>query len=302
MKKSITAGLFVTAITLSACSQVKAGTQAVEVDSYGAPTVSGCAAEETNPGITTVDLIRFPARQITWDANNEPGAERGPYIALSNPKDQAEMAIPVTLTFDLTTDCEKLKRFYKDYATKDSGWLDENGNSTDGWVKLLNYTISQPAEQAVIAITQKYDWRKVWNDDAVRVEYRDALQSRLQKESAARTGGEEFFTNFQVTVGKPYPTDQRLRDAVASQQSSQAEAAAKQTQATADANARRASAEADTQASMAEKAAKEAEAQKQLAEIAGFGTGPEAVDAWLRLQAIEKGITPWPSPIIAGAR
>ena len=63
----------------------------------------------------TVDLVRFPSRQITWDATGDKDAERGPYEALSKPKSpdpapgqqpgpdfstgQAEMAIPVTLTF-----------------------------------------------------------------------------------------------------------------------------------------------------------------------------------------------------------
>lgn len=300
MNKKLTAALAFATIGLSACSSVSAGQQAVEVDDWGDPTVSGCAKEETQVGTMTVSLFRYPARQISWDANNDPGAERGPYVALSNPSDQAEMSIPLTITADLTTDCDKLKQFHRDYGTKYQAWNDDDGTTSDGWTKLLNYVIGQPAEQAVISITQKYPWQKVWNDEAVRSEYKSDLQAQLPKESAARTGGTDYFTNFVVTVGKPSPTDQRLRDAAALQQSSQAEANAAQTKATADANARKASAEADLAAAKAETATAQQEALKKQAEIAGF---PD-VEAYLRDQCIKvaPNCTPWPQPIIAGAR
>lgn len=307
----IITGLAMAALT--ACSAVPAGQQAVEVDSWGAPTVSGCAGEETNPGTITVDLKRFPARQITWDANNDPGAERGPYVALSKPKSpppapgvdpgpdfssgQAEMAIPVTLTFDLTTNCDDLKTFYKDYATKDNGWLNDDGSSSDGWIKLLTYTISQPAEQAVISITQKYPWQKIWNDEAVRVEYKNALQARMPEDAAARTGGHQYFTNFQVTVGKPQPTDERLRQSISDQQSSQAAADAERIKLTADAEAQKSAANAQKDAAIAQQQAEVEKAKIVAAQIAGY---PD-VESYLRAQAIEKGISPWPSPIIAGA-
>lgn len=314
MNKRIITALAVSTIGLSACSQVPAGQQAVEVDAWGSPTVSGCAKEESNPGIITVDLKRFPARQITWDANDDPGAERGPYKALSKPKSppllpdqkpdanystgQAEMAIPVTLTFDLTTDCEQLKKFYKDYATKDNGWLNDDGTASEGWIKLLTYTVSQPAEQAVISITQKYPWQKIWNDEAVRIEYKNALQAQMPKDAAARTGGVEYFTNFQVTVGKPFPTDDRLRQSISDQQSSQAAADAERIKLTAQAEAERAAANAQKDAAIAQQQSEVEKAKIIAAQIAGY---PD-VEAYLRALAIEKGITPWPSPIIAGAR
>lgn len=285
---------------LAGCSSVGAGQQAVEVDSWGDPTVSGCAKEETQVGTMTVNLYKYPARAISWDANSEPGAERGPYIALSNPSDQAEMAIPVTITTDLTTDCDRLKDFHRNYGTKYQGWLNDDGVTSDGWKQLLNYVIGQPAEQAIISITQKYPYQKVWNDEAVRSEYKNALQTQLQKESATRTGGVEYFTNFVVTVGKPSPTDERLKAAMALQQSSQAEANAAQTKATADANARKASAEADLAAAKAETATAQQDALKKQAEISGY---PD-VESYLRAHCIRvaPSCTPWPSPIIAGAR
>lgn len=317
--RTLKMGLAALSLALAGCSQVPAGQQALEKDSWGAPTLGSCDGSQTNPGTMTVDLIRFPNRQITWDASDDKDAEHGPYLALSKPQSpllapgqtpdadystgQTQMAVPITLTFNLTTDCDKLKDFYANYATQDDAHLDDNGNQTAGWIKMLTRVISQPAEQAVIRITQKYPWQKVWNDETVRQEYQLALTSDLQKEAASRTGGKAFFTNFSVTVLKPYPTDQNLVNAVNAQQSSQANAAATQTKATADANARSASAQADTNAANAEIAAKQAEANKQRAIIAGYGEGPGAVEAYLRDECIKmSGCTMYgPSPIIAGA-
>ena len=316
MNKQFIATLGVSTALLAGCSQVPAGQQAVEKDSWGAPTLGNCDVGPANPGTFTVDLVRFPARQITWDANNDKGAERGPYVALSKPKSpplapgqqpdadystgQAEMSVPITLTFDLTQNCDQLKEFLSKYASKDNGWLDDDGNVTDGWIKLLNYTVSQPAEQAVISITQKYPWQKIWNDEAVRVEYKDALQKQMPKSAAARTGNVEYFTNFQVTVGKPYPTDDRLRQSISDQQSSQAAADAERIKLTSQANAERDAAVAQQQAAEAQRAAEVSKAQVKAAEIAGF---PD-VESYLRDQCIQKApaCTPWPQPIIAGAR
>lgn len=298
MKKSKWIVLPVVALIAVGCSKVGAGQQAVEVDSFGSPTVSGCAKEETQVGTMTVDLFKYPARQISWDATNEAGAERGPYDVLS--KDQAYMKVPLTIQMDLTTDCEKLKQFHRDFGTKYQGWLDDDGNVSPGWVQLLTYVISQPAEIALLSISRNYDYQSIWNDDKVRVEYQDKLLSELPKESARRTGGVEYFTNFQVNVLKPYPADEKVRNAKASEISAAADAKAKEIAATSDANAREAAAKANESAANAERASAEAEARKKAAEIAGYGNGPEAVDAWLRDQCIKKApaCTPWPQPII----
>ena len=290
------------AVAVVGCSSVGAGQQAVEVDSWGDPTVSGCAKEETQVGTVTVDLYKYPARQISWDASDDPNTtpERGPYDVLS--KDQTYMKVPVTIQMDLTTDCDKLKQFHRDYGTKYSGWLNDDGTPSQGWKDLLTYVVSQPTEIALTAISRNYDYGQIWNEETVRVEYQKKLLEELPKESARRTGGVAYFENFRVDVLKPYPADERIRNAKSNEISAAAEANTKKITAEADANAREAAAKAEERANVAEAAAQRAEAAKKQAEITGFGTGPEAVDAWLRSQCIQ---TPnctmyGPSPIIAG--
>lgn len=298
MKTRMALALAAVAVASVACSKVSAGQQAVEVDSWGSPTVSGCAKEETQVGTMTVDLYRYPSRQISWDATNEGGAERGPYDVLS--KDQAYMKIPLTIQMDLTTDCEKLKQFHRDYGVKYSGWLDDNGQVSQGWKDLLTYVISQPAEIALTAISRGYTYQDIWNLEEVRIKYQNELKDQLPKESARRTGGAEYFTNFQVNVLKPYPASDAVRGAKEAEISAAAEARKTEIAATADAKAREAAAKANEAAANAERASAEAEARKKAAEIAGF---PD-VESYLRAQCIKvaPSCTPWPQPIIAGAR
>ena len=266
------------------------------------------------------EWFRFPSREITWDANNDVGAERGPYTALSKPAStqpkpgepadpnfstgQAEMAIPVTITFNMTTDCEKLKDFFREYAVQDNGWLDSDGNVTEGWVKTLTRYISQPAEQTIVAVTQRYPWQKIWNDEEVRKEYVKTLKEELPKITADRTGGVSYFEDFQVIVYKPYPTNEDLRRNAEQIQANQAAADAERIRLTAQAEAQRAAAEAQQAAAEAQRAAEQARAGVRAEEIRAFGEGPEAVDAWLREQCMQIDTCHQydPSPIIAGAR
>ncbi|AER47511.1 lipoprotein [Mycobacterium phage Firecracker] len=305
---------------LTACAHIGPGQQAVGKDSWGAPTVSKCAVEESMVSDIGTDWYRFPARAITWDANNDPGAERGPYTALSKPAStppkagdkpdpnfstgQAEMAIPVTITFDMTTNCDDLKEFFRQYATQDGGWLDGDGNPTEGWEKLLTRVISQPAEQAVIVVTQKYPWQRIWNDDVIRSEYVKTLSEQLPKQTAMRTGGKEYFNNFVVQVGKPYPTNEQLRANAEQIQVNQAAAEAERIRLTSEAKAKEEAAKAEEAAATQQRLTELKKAEVRQAEIAGYGTGPEAVDAYLRDKCRQ---TPDchqydPSPIIAGAR
>lgn len=295
MKSKTIAPTALLAATLLGCATVEAGQQGVTVSGLGAPEVNGCMKEESHEFMVFDEVYRYPARDISWDASDDPNAapERGPYEVLS--KDQTYMKVPITVSMSLTTNCDDLKQFHRDLGTKYQAWTD------DGWTQLLNYVIGQPIEQTVLPISLGYDYQQLWNDPKVRDQYRDALQRELPEKAAKRTGGKEYFNNFIVTIGAPTPVDERLRNAKSGENAALAEARTAETKATADANARKKAAEAEADAANAEAAAKEAEARKRAAEIAGFGTGPDAVDAYLKWLAIDKGITPWPNPVVPGS-
>lgn len=291
----IVAALFSGAVLSSCATQIGPGQTAIKVDDYllipADPKVDGCIDPETSafnpPGGFTA--YRYPSRQISWDATGSPDSEADPTIVVSNATAPAELRVPVVITFDLTSDCGMLMDFHRDFGTKYQGWLDNDGLVTTGWVNLLRYVIGQPAEQVLISVAQKYTWREIWNDEKVRIEFQNALRDALPGASRARTDGREFFTNFQVTVMKPDPMDEGLKDAIIAEQKAIADARAAEAKGVADANAARAKADADVITAKAQtELARQVALQKQ-AEIAGY---PD-VEAYLRALAIENGQNPY---------
>lgn len=182
--------------------------------------------------------------------------------------------------FDLTTDCEKLKQFHRDLGTKYEAW---KGGADNGWIQLLDFVVGQPLEQTLLSISQKYTYQQIWNDEKVREEYRAEIEKALP-EASKRKAGNDYFTGFTVTIGQPYPQDERLVKLRADEQQALSEARTTEIKLTADANAREKAAQAELAAANAEVAAKEAEARKRAAEIRAFGEGPAAIDAYLREQ------------------
>ncbi len=312
MKMAAVAAMAV--IPIAACSvSTPAGVQAVKVKSSYVfpvnPTVEGCMAPEQNqlqyPG-NVFKTFNYPSRQISWDANEDKGAEAPSTVVVStaaNNEAPAELKVPVTVTFDLTKDCEKLKQFHRDFGTKYQGALDSDGNVTQGWIALVNYVIGQPLRNTLVSIAQKYTWRQIWNDDKVRIEFQQALTETLPKVSKERTNNVDYFTNFQVTVMKPDVVDPQLKSNIVAEQQAISHAAAVKAQGVADAQATQAKAEADVKAAKAQTEVAAQRALQKQAEIAGF----PSVDAYLRQQeidvkqsAVDKGLNPYPSPIIAG--
>lgn len=289
------------AAVLVGCTQIQPGWQGVSVDDWGAPSITGCAKEETQE-VTVLDSVyKYPARDISWDATSDQNAnpERPPYTVLSNSKDQAYMQVPVYLVFDLTTDCEKLKQFHRDLGTKYEAW---EGGKDGGWVQLLDFVVGQPLEQTLLAVSQKYTYQQIWNDEKVREEYRKAIQDALPA-AAEQKAGQQYFEGFTVTIGQPYPQDERLINLRADEQKALSEARTEEIKLTAGANAREKAAQAELAAANAEVAAKEAEARKREAEIRAFGEGPEAINAYLRDQCQRtQGCKQYdPAPVVVGA-
>lgn len=298
MNKKLITILAAAAVGLSACSyaNVGPGYQAVVVDGYWMiptdPVVKGCISPEKSQNEITNQVFQYPARQISFDATGGEGSERGAYEVTSNAKEPARLGVPVVFTFDLTTDCEALKRFHKDFATKyvkSEGKVDD----TPEWVQLLNYVIGQPAEVVLSQLSQKYTWREIWNDEKVRITFQEELLKRIPEASKQRTNGEQFFENFQVLVTKPWLLDQELQAAITREQQAIADAKATEAKGVAEANAALKKAEADVLAAEAETKVAQQQALQKQAIIAGF----PSVDAYLKALCIERNCNPF-QPVI----
>jgi hypothetical protein len=242
------------------------------------------------------EVFKYPARQIIWNASSDPTVKpnRGPYIVVSSAKGAAEMDVPVSVTFDLTQDCNKLKKFHSEFAAGYSGWLNDDGSESDGWKALVAHVIGQPLQDALNGVAQNYVWQDIWNNEEVRTKFREQIDQNLPAASKARTNGVEYFSNFQVTVLKPTPVNPGLKAAIEEQQRLVQVAQGIQAQGVAQANADKAKAEADVAAAEAQTRAAVQKALAQQAEISGYGS----VEEYLKQLAIKQGLNPFQPQIV----
>jgi hypothetical protein len=239
-----------------------------------------CLEPSTRSGFDPGDGYYFyPTRQISYEASAEENAERGRFTVVSD--DNAELYVPIRVTMQLDTNCDTLRKFHEEIGSRYAAYIrngeDENDDGEwnsadypDGWVNLLNDVVGKPLDATVDRIAQSYDWREVWNDEAVRVEMENEIEDSIEEMVNEQAGG-DFFTDFTVLVNKPDPVDEGLKQAIADEQN-----------AVAQANAAKAKAEADIATAEAQERLAKAKAEEKRAEIAGFG----GIEDYLRYMCI----------------
>lgn len=280
------------AVFLTGCSSASTGSDLKAVHysggAFSAKKYQDCLDPSTRTGFHPGDkYYAYPARQISYDATGGDAAERGRFISVSS--DNAELYIPVTVTFNLVSDCDTLRAFHEAIGTRFSAWFDPDGRSSDygqEWVDLLNFVIGKPLDQTLDRIVQRYPWREVWNDPDVKTILENEVTSNIETLVNRQAGG-DFFENFNVLVLKPDPVDENLVAAIADEQAGVAKAHAAEEKAKADEIA------AEAQEKLAV-----AQAKIKAAEISGYGD----IEAYLKAQCIQAGCNPFqPTYLVGGS-
>jgi len=212
----------------------------------------------------------YPTRQISYDATGGEDSESQPFTVVST--DNAELRVPATVTFRLQTDCKTLRKFHETVGARFNaafGGSDKSSDFSRDWIRMLNFVIGKPLDQALDRAAQGYTWRELWNDPAVKQKVEAEVSSSL-KTLVDRQADGDFFDDFSVLIQKPDPTNPALKDAVAEEQAAVAQANSE----AAKAKAQEAQAQADAAKARAQIAVAQAEAAKKRAEIQGYG-GPD---------------------------
>lgn len=224
-------------------------------------------------------------------------------------KDTQEIAVPMTVTFNLNTDCKPVtidgqeykggvfEVFHEKHGLKRHAYwnYDDEGDARPdgaprGWIALLGFAIGTPLDRAADVAARSYDWKTLTQDTGARAAFEKDLNTILQDRvdvqmTAPMVGGQQihFFENIHVTVGTPVPTNATLLKAVSDEQA-----------AIAQANTAEKKADADTKAANAEVAVAKARAAAQRAELDALGE-----DAYIKKYAIDHNVNPFPNPIVA---
>jgi hypothetical protein len=283
--------LIASVMLLSSCATASTGADMIALHYKGGATQAkkfeNCLPPSSRSGFDPGDAYYgYPVRQVSYDATGSESSESEQFKVVSN--DGAELYVPVTVTFNLITDCETLRKMHETIGSRYSAYYDASGSTSDsneGWVDMLNFVIGKPLDATLDRVAQQYNWRDIWNDPKVKAEMERAVNDSID-DLVNRQAGGEFFTNFSVLVQKPDPVNNGLKNAIAQEQTKVAQAKAQELQARAD------KARAEAQEAVAK-----AEAANKRAAIEGFKlqgmSADEAMEAYLKSQAIAKGINPW---------
>lgn len=287
--KKIVGGL-VPALLLTGCATVSTEPDMIALHYKGGilseKEFVNCLAPSKRSGFDPGDAYYgYPLRQVSYDATGGKDAEAEPFKVVS--KDGAELHVPVTVTFNLKSDCDTLRKMHETIGSRYNAYFEASGKTSDsnkGWVAMLNYVIGKPMDATLDRVAQEHNWRDLWNNPAVKAQLEQEVNENID-DLVTRQADGEFFESFSILIQKPDPVEEGLKNAIATEQTRVAEARAAEAQAMAD------KARAEAQEAVAK-----AEAANQRAAIEGFmlqGMSPEeAMRAYLESLMIEKGLNP----------
>jgi len=272
---------FALLLGLVAASSVNTGSNITALQIGGGPIedskIKRCIQAGTHENFNSPGdkYVYYPLSERDWDATGQRGADSDPMRSVSS--DNVEMEVPIVVRFSMVTDCTTLKTWYNEHGQRYGASLSDEGGITSGWDLALRKLVADPLDAQLDRIVQRFPWRQVWNDPAIKAEIEKQVSDQMETLVDRQARG-RYFEGFTVLVKKPSPIDKEL---VASINESQKLLAVSE-QAIAGARADVARADAEVKVARAQ-------AAKRRAEIEGYGS----TEAYLKALAVEKGLNPW---------
>lgn len=299
---TIAVGL-VAAMTLTACGGVNVSPQQTALHFGGgaiqAQEFKDCVKPSSRDNFAPGDKFYVYQTDLrSFDATGAEGDESAPIEVLS--KEKEVVRVPVTVSFNLKTDCKTLLDFHNTIGAKNwhdgKGAYNDGGKPGEGWRKFLNHIYVTPLNNTLDSLAEKISYNDLIGNEEVRRTLETAIQKNLPAEIAKRTGNKQFLENFEIQVLKPTLANQAILDAIAGQNAAIEQGRAAEAKAKADGAAAIAAAEAarlaaskNAEAARAQVAVAQAEAAKQRAACAAYGSAAECN----KRAAIDKGINPY---------
>lgn len=150
----------------------------------------------------------YPSGQRTFEYRDDgQAADSGSIVALT--KDNVELRTTGVVRFDLTSDCETLRKFHEEIGIKYEAKMDGNQTSV-GWNEMLQVYLQASLQRAVNEATQEFNWKELYNDTAVKAEWEKKVSELLPRFVQQSMDG-EYFENYSLTIQKPILPDDLLK-------------------------------------------------------------------------------------------
>jgi len=147
--------------------------------------------------------------------------------------DTTRMGVEYQLYFTLNQEEEIIREFHENLGVKTEAW------TVDGWRQLLVEYFEPQIERAVETAALNFSWRDLYSSEETRREFQSAVVKNVQTNLRDVIGNDYFcgpsYTTegdecgeFTFTVGKPYPLNGDIVNAVESEQTAAAATASQE--------------------------------------------------------------------------
>lgn len=143
----------------------------------------------------------YPKGQRTYAFSAD--GDTAPISVVSN--DNVTMTVSGVATFDLTENCEQLRKFHEQIGNKFKADM-KGGAPREGWNTMLGVYMKQPLEKALDAASKQYGYQELYTDPEVKEQWENEV-SRLTKSYMLEQTGENYFQNISLTIQAPVPPD-----------------------------------------------------------------------------------------------
>lgn len=175
---------------------------------------------------------RNDQRSYIGNADND-GADAPPVRVVTD--DDVRMLTEYQMYFTLNQDEKTLRQFHENLGVKTKAWTE------DGWDQLLKEYFRPMIERAFEATALQFKWRDLYGSEEARKAFASqaiqAVKANLREVIGSGAdyfcgpsyqGGDDACGDFTLTVGKPYPENPDIVDAVEAEQTSAARTVAQE--------------------------------------------------------------------------
>lgn len=203
MKKTIAILAAAAAVILTGCSTVSTDPdqQALHYDDgmFSSTEFENCVKPSNRnwdgPGD---NHYTYPAGQRTFSFTGRKGSESDAITIKTS--DAQELSVKGFVTFELTEDCEALRKFHESVGSKYKAY------ETDGWREFLGDYVAVPLNSSMDKAALQFEWRTLYSSNAALTEFEAAVKDSLPDEVQAALG-EEFLTIKAVSIETPVPSE-----------------------------------------------------------------------------------------------
>lgn len=198
----------------SGCAVVKTGqdTQALwyEDGDFSAQKFKGCEppASRDRKGVGD-QFYYYPSGQRTFSFTGRQGSESGPITIKT--KDSQQMTVNGFITFELTTDCEALRKFHESIGLKYGAYFEEGQSDSAGWLNFLNDYLAVPLNSVMDKAGLEQNWQTLYSSSNAVADFEQYVQSNLGKEVSTAVGDPNLITIKGVSVETPQPSEALLK-------------------------------------------------------------------------------------------